>query len=115
MSSLSSDCLIFSSKLLLKSSNFVSVIFIAQMKLRHKLLKENYNQVFVTNEDDSIKAAKQELLEMVVDHLPKHFPDKFESKEGGIYNKMGNICFECGIFLWENTFLFKTSYQINKL
>ena len=71
------------------------------MKLRHKLLKENYNQVFVTNEDDSIKAAKQELLEMIVDHLPKHFPDKFESKEGGIYNKMGNICFECGIFLWD--------------
>ena len=70
------------------------------MKLRHKLIKENYKQVFVTNEHESIKAAKQELLEMIVDHLPKQFPDKFESKEGGIYNKIGNLCFECGIFLW---------------
>ena len=41
------------------------------MKLRHKLIKENYKQVFVTNEDDSIKAAKQELLEMIVNHLPR--------------------------------------------
>ena len=61
------------------------------MKLRHKLIKENYKQVFVTNEDESIKAAKQELLEMIVDHLPKQFPDKFESKEGGIYNKIGIV------------------------
>ena len=65
------------------------IIFIAQMKLRHKLIKENYKEVFVTNEDDNIKDAKQELLEMIVDHLPKQFPDKFESREGGVYNKIG--------------------------
>ena len=33
---------------------------------------------------------KQELLEMIVDYLPKQFPDKFESREGGVYNKIGN-------------------------
>ena len=31
------------------------------MKLRRKLIKENYKEVFVTNDDDSIKDAKQEL------------------------------------------------------
>ena len=60
------------------------------MKLKSKLFKENHREVFVTNEDVNIKAAKQELLEMIVEHLPKHFPDKFESKEGGIYNKISN-------------------------
>ena len=59
------------------------------MKLRRKLIRENYKEVFVTNDDDSIKDAKQELLEMIIDHLPKQFPDKFESKDGGVYNKIG--------------------------
>ena len=71
------------------SEGYTYIIFIAQMKLRHKLIKENYKEVFVTNEDDNIKVAKQELLEMIVDHLPKQFPDKFESREGGVYNKIG--------------------------
>ena len=61
------------------------------MKMRHQLIEERYNEVFVTNTDQSIKEAKQELLEMIVDHLPKRFPDKFESRDGGIYNKIGNI------------------------
>jgi len=60
----------------------------AQMKLRHKLIKENYKEVFVTNEDEGIKAAKQELLEMIIDYLPKQFSDKFESRDGGVYNKI---------------------------
>ena len=60
------------------------------MKLKSKLFKENHREVFVTNEDVNIKAAKQELLDMIVEHLPKHFPDKFESKEGGIHNKISN-------------------------
>ena len=59
------------------------------MKLRRKLIKENYKEVFVTNDDDSIKDAKQELLEMIINHLPKQFPDKFESTDGGVYNKIG--------------------------
>ena len=71
------------------SKCYKKIIFLAQMKLRHKLIKENYKEVFVTNEDDNIRAAKQELLEMIVDHLPKQFPDKFESREGGVYNKIG--------------------------
>ena len=61
------------------------------MKLKSKLFKENHREVFVTNEDENIKAAKQELLEMIVEHLPMHFPDKFESKEGGIHNKISKF------------------------
>lgn len=70
-------------------------MFLAQMKLRRKLIQENYKEVFVTNDDDSIKDAKQELLEMIIDHLPKRFPDKFESKDKGIYNKIGLYSTDC--------------------
>ena len=61
------------------------------MKLREELLKSNFNDVLVTNRDDGINAAKLELLQMIVDHLPQRFPDKFEAQEGGIYNKIGWI------------------------
>ena len=61
------------------------------MKLQEELIKTNYNDVFVTNTDDSTKAAKQELLEMIIRHLPTRFPDKFEIRQGGIYNKIGQI------------------------
>ena len=58
------------------------------MKLRKKLIEEKYSDIFVTNTDENIKASKQELLEMIVEYLPNRFPDKFELRDGGIYNKM---------------------------
>ena len=60
----------------------------AQMKLRKELLKTHYDKVFCTNEDDGCKLAKQELLEMLIDYLPKRFPNYYEAREGGIYNKI---------------------------
>ena len=71
-----------------KKLNYTT-IFIAQMKLKNKLIEEKYNDIFVTNDNENIKASKQELLEMLVDYLPKRFPDKFELQDGGIHNKMG--------------------------
>ena len=58
------------------------------MKLREEILKSKFDDVFVTNTDENIRLAKQELLEMIMEHLPNTFPDKFEAREGGIYNKM---------------------------
>lgn len=60
----------------------------AQMKLREKLLTNTKDTVFVTNNDESTAKAKQELLEKIISHLPKRFPDKFEECDGGIYNKI---------------------------
>jgi hypothetical protein len=42
----------------------------------------------VTNKEPSTTLAKQELLELLIKYLPERFPDKFEAREGGIYNKM---------------------------
>lgn len=60
----------------------------AQMKLRRKLLETHYEKVFCTNVDEGCKLAKQELFEMLVDHLPKRFPNYYEARKGGIYNKI---------------------------
>ena len=61
------------------------------MKLKRKLIEENYNEVFVSNSDQHTKEAKQELFEKLVDYLPKRFPDKYVAQDGGIYNKMGTL------------------------
>lgn len=58
----------------------------AQMVLREELLATTKDTVFVTNEEVSTIHAKQELLEKIIDFLPKNFPDKFEKRDGGIYN-----------------------------
>lgn len=42
----------------------------------------------MTNYDASTVIAKQELLDLLIKYLPERFPDKFEAREGGIYNKM---------------------------
>ena len=60
----------------------------AQMKLREELLESTKDTVFVTNHEESTKLAKQELLEKITDYLPSRFPDKFEKRDGGIYNKI---------------------------
>ena len=60
----------------------------AQMKLRAELLATTKDTVFVSNTDKSTVLAKKELLEKIIDYLPVHFPDKFEKREGGIYNKI---------------------------
>ena len=60
----------------------------AQMKLRQELLETTKDTIFVTNQDESTAKAKQELLEKIIDYLPQHFPDKFEKRDGGIYNKV---------------------------
>ncbi|XP_032219622.1 uncharacterized protein LOC5518954 isoform X1 [Nematostella vectensis] len=62
--------------------------YAAQQKEKQRLLQLHRDKVFVTNHDDSTKLAKRELLEMLAEYLPKRFPDKFESRENGIYNKM---------------------------
>ena len=60
----------------------------AQLRLRGKLLETRKDDIFVTNVDQSTCNAKYELLMKVIDHLCKHFPDKFEHRENGIYNKI---------------------------
>ena len=74
----------------LKSDDWVFIdrTYPAQMKLRRELLQSHYNEVFVTNDDQSTVLAKQELLEVLIDFLPKRFPDKFEARPGRIYNKV---------------------------
>ena len=59
-----------------------------QMKLRRELLLSTKDTVFVSNTDDSTELAKWELFDLVVDYLPKRFPEKFELREGCIYNKV---------------------------
>ena len=60
----------------------------AQMKLRQQLLDSTRETVFVSNDDESVAEAKQELLEKIIEYLPTRFPDKFERRQGGIFNKI---------------------------
>lgn len=62
--------------------------YASQQKEKERLLETLRDKVFVTNEDDSTVLAKRELLETLVKYLPERFPDKFEAREGGVYNKM---------------------------
>jgi len=63
--------------------------YASQQREKERLLETlDHNLVFATNDDACTEAAKNELLSMLIDYLPKRFPDKFERREGGIYNKM---------------------------
>ena len=42
----------------------------------------------MSNPDASTTAAKRELFDMLCAHLPKRFPDLFESRDSAIYNKV---------------------------
>ena len=43
---------------------------------------------FVSNDAPSTTAAKQELLELLGQHLPRRFPNLFEERSGSICNKV---------------------------
>ena len=62
--------------------------YASQQHEKEKLLETSRDLVFVTNDDPSTVLAKQELLELLCDYLPKRFPDKFEARENGVYNKI---------------------------
>lgn len=61
--------------------------YIDQMKVKHDILKTNFKDVFVTNNDDITNLAKEELFEMIVDYLPERFPTIFSRCENFIENK----------------------------
>lgn len=58
-----------------------------QMRLRKKLIETKLDKVFVSNTDEEIRNSKWELFEMLVEYLPKRFPEIFVLHEKGIYNK----------------------------
>ena len=62
--------------------------YTAQMSLRRELLETSRDTVFVSNDDRAVTEAKQELLEKIIEFLPRRFPDKFERREGGVFNKV---------------------------
>ncbi|XP_028392227.1 uncharacterized protein LOC114516841 [Dendronephthya gigantea] len=71
-------------------TNWVKIdrTYASQQREKQRLLQTKKDKVFVTNKDPSTISAKQELLELLCDYLPKRFPDKFEAREQGVYNKM---------------------------
>lgn len=57
------------------------------MALRKKLLKEKLDDVYVSLSRPSTDLAKQETLQLLIDFLPKRFPNLFQStRDGGIIN-----------------------------
>jgi hypothetical protein len=57
------------------------------MAMRFKLIEEKLPEVFVSTELPSTKLAKEEVLELLIDYLPKRYPTFFQStKDGGIKN-----------------------------
>lgn len=75
-------------KLDLKNWVKIDKTYASQQREKERLKEIYRDEVFVTNADESTKLAKRELLETLVKYLPERFPDKFEAREGGIYNKM---------------------------
>ncbi|XP_057301858.1 uncharacterized protein LOC130636220 [Hydractinia symbiolongicarpus] len=63
-----------------------------QMCLKQKVIKEHKEQVFVSNDDEHAQECKWELFELLVEYLPRRFPDIFELKEGCIFNKVLDDC-----------------------
>lgn len=62
--------------------------YASQQREKERLLETKKDAVFVSNTDESTVLSKQEFLELLCEYLPKRFPDKFESRENGVYNKM---------------------------
>ncbi|CAB3983780.1 DUF3445 domain-containing [Paramuricea clavata] len=62
--------------------------YASQQREKERLLETKKDLVFVTNDDPSTVLAKHEFLELLCDYLPKRYPDKFEAREKGVYNKM---------------------------
>ena len=59
-----------------------------QQKEKERLLSNfGLRPFFVSNEDASTDFAKNEFFQLLIDHLPQRFPDKFERRDGGIYNQ----------------------------
>ncbi|XP_031574808.1 uncharacterized protein LOC116308503 [Actinia tenebrosa] len=75
-------------KLDLKDWIKIDRTYASQQHEKERLLETLRDNVFVTNNDESTKLAKSELLQMLCKYLPERFPDKFEAREGGVYNKM---------------------------
>ncbi|XP_031553177.1 uncharacterized protein LOC116290318 [Actinia tenebrosa] len=62
--------------------------YASQQHEKERLWQTLRDKVFVTNNNESTKLAKSELLQMICKYLPERYPDKFEAREGGVYNKM---------------------------
>jgi len=58
-----------------------------QMALRKKLLYEILDEVYVTTSKPSTELAKLEILQLLIDYLPKRYPKLYQStSDGGIIN-----------------------------
>lgn len=66
----------------------IDATYPAQMKLRNELIKTEKEQVFVSNGNEETDECKWELFELLVEYLPKRFPDIFELQGNFIYNKV---------------------------
>jgi len=60
----------------------------AHMELRQKLLATKRDKVYISSDNKKTTECEQELLEMLCDYLPNRFPDIFERRPGGIYNRV---------------------------
>ena len=59
-----------------------------QMKVKTGLLETHINHIFKSKADKTTTLAKWEFFELLVDYLPKRFPNIFEPQIGFIYNKL---------------------------
>jgi len=61
----------------------------SQQREKERLLETiDKSLVFVSNEDETTIQAKAELLQCIIEYLPKRFPDKFIKTQKGVFNKM---------------------------
>jgi len=67
---------------------YIDKTYPQQMDLKKEILKNNFDQVFVSSDNPTTRHAKQETLDLLVDFLPKRFPKIFKLTKQGIHNNV---------------------------
>ena len=62
--------------------------YINQQQLKKTILENDRDKIFVSNSTSSTEECKWEFFQLLVDYLPKRFPDVFEERPGCIFNKV---------------------------
>ncbi|NEQ25135.1 MAG: DUF3445 domain-containing protein, partial [Microcoleus sp. SIO2G3] len=58
--------------------------FADQMRLKAELLRDRHDQVFVSLSETA--AAQQEVLDLLVEHLLKYYPQHYQGRSNGLHN-----------------------------
>ncbi|XP_065653890.1 uncharacterized protein LOC136080756 [Hydra vulgaris] len=62
--------------------------YVAQQQLKKTLLKTERDKILVTSSNNSTEMCKWEFFQLIINFLPKRFPDLFEERPGCIFNKV---------------------------